>query len=354
MRMRLLSFALVFLAACGGSSSQPARPPPASPSAAGPDSSNSPPATPCGGKKLRVKFYDVGQALSVLVELPDGLRVLVDTGEQPTRAGCDEPCKAWSEHLLTELAKDLPDKKLDVIWTTHQHSDHVGNADTILKRFSVGAYVDNGTNLDDDKTKPGPVLRARQAAQARGTKIVVVDPEHRESPIAGVGDVKVRPVVPSRWPTKCETHPNDCSIGLRIDYCKSSVLFTGDAEAKEEALLNAGPATLLQAGHHGSDTSSSAAFATAVHPAWVVISSGKKDEGTNRTYCHPQRSAVERLSTLTGSKTTRPMEVFQGTNCKESSSTGWTTIDVSDRVFVTARDGDVVLVTAGDGQFAKE
>jgi competence protein ComEC len=239
-----------------------------------------------------VKFYDVGQALSALVELPDGRRILVDTGEQPTRAGCVAPCKAWSGHLLSGLAKDVADTKLDVIWTTHQHSDHAGNADTILKTFTVGTYVDNGTNLDDDKTKPGPVLRARQVAQSRGTKIVVVDPEHTENPIADAGDVKVRPVVPTSWPSNCEKHPNDCSIGLRIDYCKSSVLFTGDAEAKEEALWSTEPATLLQAGHHGSDTSSSEAFANAVHPAWVVISSGKKDEGTNRTYCHPRRSTV--------------------------------------------------------------
>lgn len=52
-------------------------------------------------------FYDVGQALSALVELPDGRRILVDTGEQPTRAKCGVPCKAWSAHLLGGLAKDV-------------------------------------------------------------------------------------------------------------------------------------------------------------------------------------------------------------------------------------------------------
>lgn len=48
------------------------------------------------------------------------------------------------------------------------------------------------------------------------------------------------------------------------------------------------------------------------------------------------------------------MQVFEGTDCKAPGPKDWTTIDVSDRVFSTARDGDVVLVTTGDGEFARE
>lgn len=311
-----------------------------------------PPPPPCGGKKLKVHFYDVGQALAALVELPDGRRILVDTGEQPNR--CGAPCKDWSAHLLAMLGKDVPDKKLDMIWTTHQHSDHVGNADTVLKTFSVTNYVDNGTRLDEKDTgKPGPVSRARKAAKDRGTKVVVIDPQNKQSPLKDGGDVTIRPVVPAQWPANCDKDPNDCSIALRIDYCKSSVLFTGDAEAKEEEHLVTEPVTLLQAGHHGSETSSSEAFAKRVHAGWVVISSAKKDEGTNKAYCHPRRSAVERLSALTASQQKRAMQVFDG-DCKKPKPSDWVSIDVSDRVFSTARDGDVVLTTTGDGRFERE
>jgi len=48
------------------------------------------------------------------------------------------------------------------------------------------------------------------------------------------------------------------------------------------------------------------------------------------------------------------LEVFQGASCKGAPSSDWTAIDVSDRVFSTARDGDVVLVTTGDGTFTRE
>jgi competence protein ComEC len=71
---------------------------------------------------------------------------------------------------------------------------------------------------------------------------------------------------------------------LRIDYCASSVLFTSDAEALEEAdLAIDAPVTLLQVGHHGSKTSSSAAPLHRAQPKYAVISAGKVGEGVSAT-----------------------------------------------------------------------
>ena len=293
---------------------------------------------------MTVRFYDVGQALAVLVELPDGRRVLIDAGEQPKRAGCGAPCERWSKHLLDSLDRDVPDKRLDLLWITHQHSDHAGNAEAILRSFRVAQYVDNGTNLDS-----GPIERARRAANESETDVVVVDPMRPDCPLADGSEVRLKPLVPRSWPAPCDDAPNDCSIGLRIDYCESSVLFTGDAEHEEEAVFElASPAHLLQVGHHGSDTSSSEPFMNKVRPSWAIISVAKRDEGTNRTYCHPRRSTIERLSAHVGTSAPRPLEVFQGKKCSDGD---WTTIDVSERILVTARDGDIVLTTTGDGEF---
>lgn len=156
------------------------------------------------------RFYDVGQALSALVELPDGRRILVDTGDLPGRAGCGGPCRAWSQHLLQGLARDVPDKKLAAIWTTHQHSDHAGNAPAILQMFTVGVYVDNGTRLDEPLVK-----RAREAATQRGTSVSEINAEHVRSPIAPAAGVTITPIVPRPWPSDYSEPPNDCSIGLR-------------------------------------------------------------------------------------------------------------------------------------------
>lgn len=55
----------------------------------------------CGSdQKMRVHFFDVAQALSALVELPDGQTVLVDLGDAPNRPGCGRVCGPVHEHLV--------------------------------------------------------------------------------------------------------------------------------------------------------------------------------------------------------------------------------------------------------------
>lgn len=336
-----------------GASSREGRPPGGSTGAgtAKPGAGDAPLAVPagCSGKPLSVKFYNVGQGLSALVSLPDGERVLVDTGEQAKRCG---PCKTWSEHLLAGLSADLPEKKLALVWITHQHSDHAGNAPEILNRFDVGLYADNGTNLDS-----ALIDRARSAATQRGVKIRVVDPDHHDAPLAAAAGVKFTAIVPaSEWPVNCEDSPNDCSIGLRLDYCNSSVLFTGDAEQDEEEKLDTrGPVTLLQVGHHGSDTSSSAEFIKRVTPKYAVISSGKVDEGTNLGYCHPRLSTIEELDETLGGQQTGEIDAFDAAvRCKDPTHPDhWRHVPTSDHLWLTERDGDVELITTGDGTFQR-
>jgi len=152
---RLLAFGFVPLA-CGGASvpapTQPA-PPPASTSP--PPSAASALAVPpaprlaealmapreprCGGAPLTVHFINVGQALSVLVDLPDGKHILVDTGD--SRPGT----QAAHKHMMDVLTSDLGNASIDLLWITHQHADHIGGAQNVLNTFKVKHYVDNGT-----------------------------------------------------------------------------------------------------------------------------------------------------------------------------------------------------------------
>ena len=130
------------------------------------------------------------------------------------------------------------------------------------------------------------------------------------------------------------------------------MLFTGDAEHEEEMQLDPlAPVTLLQVGHHGSETSTSPAFLSRVHPRYAVISAGRPGEGLNRAYCHPCAIIVERLSRVLGGATSATLAAFDGDRCSRSQPADWTMVPSSDALWATERDGDVVLTTSGDGSF---
>lgn len=307
----------------------------------------------CGGKKLRVAFYDAGQALAALVTLPDGKHILVDAGESPTRAGCGKACKDWHERVLAGLTRDLGGAQIDLLWITHQHSDHLGGVPGVAQSFKIAAYVDNGRDL-----RKAIVKQARDSADDDEARVVAVGPGNETVPLTTSANVQLTAIVPDAWPTKCKTDANACSILLRIDYCASSVLFTGDAEKIEESQIDTrGKVTLLQVGHHGSATSTSARLIKQARPKYAVISSALPGEGTNKDFCHPRKTTVDALTAAMGGATGKKIRAFHpgpsNAACSDEPKR-WVDTPASATLWATARDGEVVLTTTGDGKFRRE
>lgn len=88
---------------------------------------------------------------------------------------------------------------------------------------------------------------------------------------------------------------NDYSPIIKIEYGNNSFLFTGDAEKEiEKELLTKNSnikADVLKIGHHGSSTSTSAAFLKAVNPDIAVISLG-----VDNKYGHPHPQTTNLLN----------------------------------------------------------
>jgi len=290
---------------------------------------------------MAVHFYDVGQGLAALVDLPDGRHVLFDAGDVPSRS--------VRGALVDKLRADLRGAPIDLLWISHPHADHVGGAPAVLDAIAVGAFADNGR----DAARP-EVAAARRAAARHGVPVYTVDPEHRQVPLAGAAGVKLTAVVPAAWPRACQGDANECSLGLRIDFGQSSVLFTGDAEHDEETKLEPlGPVTLLQVGHHGSETSTSPALLARTRPEYAVISAGRPGEGRNRDYCHPRAAIVRRLTRVLGGPPGPALVAFDGERCDRATPDDWEAVPASARLWALERDGDVTLVTAGDGVFER-
>ena len=92
---------------------------------------------------------------------------------------------------------------------------------------------------------------------------------------------------------------NDWSLVTKITYGSTSMMLTGDAEkfSENEILAKYGSSALdvdiLKSGHHGSSSSSSAAFLDATDPEIVIISCG-----TGNKYGHPNADTLERFEEI--------------------------------------------------------
>ena len=79
----------------------------------------------------------------------------------------------------------------------------------------------------------------------------------------------------------------------RVSYGRASFLLTGDlTSANEHCLLQQGihpESTVLKAGHHGSDTSSSEEFLQAVQPGFAVFCVGRDNR-----FGHPKATVLRR------------------------------------------------------------
>lgn len=223
---------------------------------------------PAVGGSLEVHFIDVGQADSALV-ICDGHYMLIDGGN------------AEDSDLVYAYLERHGAKHLDYMVASHAHEDHIGGLSGALNYAAVDTAFCPVTEYNSK------VFRDMvKYLDEQGKAITVPEPGDKFS----LGSAQVEILGPVRE----YDDTNDTSIVLRIDYGETSFLFTGDMETGAEAdLLDSGAdvsATVLKAGHHGSDTSTSYRFLREVSPKYTVISVGE-----GNSYGHPSDEVLSRF-----------------------------------------------------------
>lgn len=229
--------------------------------------------------ELAVHFVDVGQGDCCLVITPGGHAFLFDTGG--TRDGNFDVGERVDVPYLLHYGV----RSLDAIFLTHAHEDHAAGGGSILRKLPVGKVYTAGEGVPayarsmklGDKD---PVLQKfEEAKQGEHLQIDGVNIEVLYAPVADEG----------------EKSGNEASNVYRISYGKASFLITGDlTKEKERELLQCGinpESTVLKAGHHGSDTSSSEEFLKAVNPRFAVFCVGADNQ-----FGHPKEVVLKRYA----------------------------------------------------------
>ncbi len=234
---------------------------------------------PPGG--FRMWVIDVGQGLSVLVRTRRHA-MLYDAGARyPSGFDLGRVAVLPTLHALGV-------HRLGMLMISHGDNDHAGGAPAVAAAFP------QARQLSGEPKRVGLRMRACHAGQHwawDGVRFRVVSPDR------GRGLVY---------------RDNDRSCVLLVSGSGGRALLTGDISRRIEprvaAAVGPGPPLVLLVPHHGSASSSSAAFLHALDPVAAVVSAG----WLNR-YHHPAKATVERYAKagvpLYGTATSGAVEV---------------------------------------------
>jgi competence protein ComEC len=242
-----------------------------------------------GKEELTVTFIDVGQGDAILIETPQGKKILIDGSGMERREINDDPTVGEKpdrigRKVVLPFLRKKGINRLDLVFLTHPHEDHLGGLNEVLKAVKVNQVIDAGSLYNSLAYQ-----RFKELIAANKIKYAVA---RMGQEINFGNNLKAEILWPGREQLE---NVNSNSIVMRLVYGEVAFLFTGDLEKEgEERLLKyySGRlhSTVLKVGHHGSLTSTGDDFLRAIGPKYAVISVGKRNR-----YQHPAASTIKRL-----------------------------------------------------------
>lgn len=230
------------------------------------------PYIPAGNSALTTVFIDIGQGDSILLMSGD-TKVLVDSGDP-----------GMGKHLMERLDYYQVDS-LDLVIATHPHSDHIGGLDYVLNDIPTELVMI--PNYEYDSFQYNQVLDVIEE-----NNITVKIPEVGEVFITE--DLTITFLSPD--PADEFDNTNEYSITCVVQGKYGNVYLGGDSEIVNEKFMLKNPVPdvdIYKASHHGSTTSNSYDFVSALSPEYAVVQCG-----VNNDYGHPHDEVIDTFEKL--------------------------------------------------------
>lgn len=238
-------------------------------------------------ERPRFVAFDVGSGDALYLSAGSA-SVLVDGGLALDAGPASSTGFDLGEREVLPALRFLGVRQLDLVIATHADADHVGGLPSILRALRVEELwlpVGRSADAGFDAT----LLAARE----RGVRIREVG---RGTPLERLDPALTLEVLwpPSEVASRSASR-NDDSLVIRARLGAMRILLAGDLSERGERRLLASArsaeleADVLKVGHHGSATSSSARWLSAVSPSIAVLSARCGRAGL------PSARAVERL-----------------------------------------------------------
>ncbi|MGH9822529.1 MAG: ComEC/Rec2 family competence protein, partial [Blastocatellia bacterium] len=289
------------------------------------------PVPPKSDGKLTIDFLDVGQGDSALITFPHGTTMLVDAGgeihinrrpqrprtrkfgEMPSESQTSndqlvepQPAEAQNagdvesgdegqfeddtgfdigEAVVARFLWSRGLRRIDYLLATHAHEDHIGGMEDVLRDFKVGELL-----VGHEPQSSADFRHLEQWARMDRTPMESLS-AGRHLEFDGVTVDVLWPPAPQ--PDEEVKSGNNESVVIRLVYGSVSFLMTGDIETPaEQELVAQGVdlhADVLKVAHHGSKTSSTEDFVSAVKPKYAIISVGRRSR-----FGHPNQEVLDR------------------------------------------------------------
>lgn len=228
---------------------------------------------------LHLWFFDVGQGDSALIKTPNNHYFLIDGGP--------------SDQVIWQLGKALPfwQRKIDAIFLTHPHADHLIGLVEVLKRYQVGYVFINPVKNDTPEWRAFFSVIKEKNIKVRHfwQNEEVIDKDFKITAL--FPDQKI---LQSFWQAQSPMDFNLSSQVLLLEFGNFRSLLFGDAEAgSENPYLEFNQwfgVDLVKTPHHGSKNSLSGEVLERLSPQAAVVSVGKNNE-----YRLPSRDFMDLL-----------------------------------------------------------
>lgn len=220
------------------------------------------------GRRLVVRYLDVGQGDATVVEFPDGRTMVIDAGRE------------GGQTVTSALAGDGR-ARIDWLVETHPDADHIGGLPDVIRANDVGSVWAPRCNHSTHA-----YTRFLEAVAAKNLRI---DEAYAGRRIAS-GDGYAIDVL---WPRQGASYDdsNDYSVVILVTYGQNTFLFTGDAPVEALEQCVAGHVDVLKASHHGSASGTDAALTQRLTPKVAVLS-----YGLGNSYGHPAQTVLDALA----------------------------------------------------------
>lgn len=270
---------------------------------------------------LVMHTINVGQAKAIIIKLPDGKSMLVDSGNTGEKK--NEKLKSYLINNYFNSVQENADGEyiIDYFVITHSDTDHIGGATMIFDNFQVNkvfrpSLYSSKAQIEPDQSIVNNINEENERAKQNGGKEIgevnsivttqawgnVITKMYAEPNCevvfskAGIEIVESTYSIKFCAPTeKYYSNVNGYSPIIILEYASRKIMLTGDVtvESERKVLSNLEKCDILKVAHHGSLTSTSEEFLQVVKPSYAIISVNSEER---KNYNLPKQEILNRLS----------------------------------------------------------